>query len=58
VRFGLALILVVGSVGGVIVGIAVGLQASTIAQFLAPITGLAGIAVGYFFGRSSQARES
>jgi hypothetical protein len=54
VRFTLALLLVLGSVLGVFAGIVAGLGADEVAQFLAPITGLAGIAVGYFFGRASQ----
>jgi hypothetical protein len=53
VRFALALLLVFGSVTGVFVGIVAGLPADQVAQFRAPITGLAGIAVGYFFGRAS-----
>ena len=53
VRFALALLLVLGSVAGVFTGIVAGLPADQVAQFLAPISGLAGIAVGYFFGRAS-----
>ena len=54
VRFTIALILVMGAVFGVLFGIIEGLNADEVAQYLAPITGLAGIAVGYFFGRASQ----
>jgi hypothetical protein len=54
VRFAIALILVLGAVVGVFAGIVVGHNAGEVAQYLAPITGLAGIAVGYFFGRASQ----
>lgn len=53
VRAGLAALLVLGAVGGVVWGIARGLPAEELAQYLAPISGLAGIAVGYFFGRQS-----
>jgi hypothetical protein len=54
VRFSLALLLIFGAVSGVILAIAIGLDAEAVAQYLAPISGLAGIAVGYFFGRQSQ----
>lgn len=54
VRFSLALLLIFGAVSGVILAIAIGLDAQAVAQYLAPISGLAGIAVGYFFGRQSQ----
>jgi NAD/NADP transhydrogenase beta subunit len=54
VRFSLATLLIVGAVLGVLLAIAIGLDAQSVAQYLAPISGLAGIAVGYFFGRQSQ----
>jgi hypothetical protein len=53
VRFGLATLLVAGAVLGVVLAIALDLDAQAVAQYLAPISGLAGIAVGYFFGRQS-----
>jgi hypothetical protein len=53
VRLSLALILLVGAVGGVIIGLLLHLPAGELSQYLAPISGLAGIAVGYFFGRES-----
>jgi len=54
VRSVLAGILLIGSVGGVFYGVASGTPAQELTQYLAPITGLAGIAIGYFFGRQSQ----
>lgn len=54
VRFALAMILVIGAVGGVLAGVLLSLDADQVTQYMAPITGLAGIAVGYFFGRASQ----
>lgn len=54
VRFAIAMILILGAVVGVFAGIVSGMDASEVAQYIAPITGLAGIAVGYFFGRATQ----
>lgn len=53
VRSVLAGLLVLGAVGGVVWGIARGVPGDQLSQYLAPITGLAGIAIGYFFGRQS-----
>ncbi|WP_328408426.1 hypothetical protein [Nocardia sp. NBC_00403] len=53
-RAGLAATLVAGTVGGVIFGIFKGLPAPELTQYLAPVSGLAGIVVGYFFGREAR----
>jgi|SRR5215467_180491 len=52
-RSGLAGILVLGTIAAVFVGIIRGIPGSDLSQYLAPVTGLAGLAVGYFFGRGS-----
>jgi hypothetical protein len=57
VRAGLALLLVVGTGVAVILGVAMGVAPARLTQYLAPITGLAGIAVGYFFGRGVPTSE-
>ena len=53
IRAILAGILVIGTIAAVFVGIVRGISGSDLSQYLAPITGLAGLAVGYFFGRGS-----
>ncbi|MBF6464267.1 hypothetical protein IU427_03610 [Nocardia beijingensis] len=53
-RAGLAAALVAGTVAGVIFGIIKGLPAQELTQYLAPVSGLAGIVVGYFFGRDAR----
>ena len=53
VRFVLALFLILGTVLTLFYGLIRGLPASDLSQYLAPVSGLAGIAVGYFFGRES-----
>jgi hypothetical protein len=40
---------------GIVLGIAKGIPAGNLTQYLTPISGLAGIAIGYFFGRNSSA---
>src|SRR5215469_5477856 len=57
-RAALAAILVVGTIAAVFVGILRGITGSDLAQYLAPITGLAGLAVGYFFGRGAAGSQS
>jgi hypothetical protein len=49
----LAAILVFGTVGAVFYGIWEGVDSDTLSQYLAPVTGLAGLAVGYFFARAT-----
>jgi hypothetical protein len=53
IRAGLAVLLVAGTVAAVFLGIAMRLDPEQLAQYLAPITGLAGLAVGYIFGRGA-----
>ncbi|MFG3614867.1 hypothetical protein [Nocardia sp. NPDC047654] len=53
-RAGLAAALVAGTVAGVMFGIVKGLPAQELTQYLAPVSGLAGIVVGYFFGRDAR----
>lgn len=53
-RVFLAAALVLGSIGGVLVGVLGEVPAEELTQILAPISGLAGIAIGYFFGRGSR----
>ncbi|MET9024086.1 hypothetical protein ABZW96_00530 [Nocardia sp. NPDC004168] len=53
-RAGLAAALVAGTVAGVMFGIVKGLPAQELTQYLAPVSGLAGIVVGYFFGREAR----
>lgn len=53
-RAGLATALVAGTVAGVMFGIVKGVPAQELTQYLAPVSGLAGIVVGYFFGRESR----
>ena len=50
-RVTLASLLVIGTLGAVFVGIVVRINPQNLAQYLAPVSGLAGIAVGYFFGK-------
>jgi hypothetical protein len=50
-RVGLASILVIGTLATVLVGILLHISPQNLAQYLAPVSGLAGIAVGYFFGK-------
>lgn len=54
VRFILALLLVAGTLGIVLTGVIGNQSPEEVAQYVAPIAGLSGIAIGYFFGRSSQ----
>jgi len=49
----LATLLVLGTLGIVFWGVVSGVDAERLAQYVAPIAGLAGLAVGYFFGRTS-----
>lgn len=51
----LAVLLVLGSMGGVLYGLFKQMDPESLTQYLAPVTGLAGIVVGYFFGRESKA---
>jgi hypothetical protein len=54
-RAALAGALVAGTIAVVIVGIFKGTNPQELAQYLAPITGLTGLAVGYVFGAQSAA---
>ncbi len=47
----LALVVVAGMLTGVLYGLFYKVAAQDLTQYLAPMTGLAGIVVGYFFGR-------
>jgi hypothetical protein len=57
-RLGLALLLVIGTLGLILFGIGTGIEPERLSQYLSPISGLAGIAVGYFFGRGSMGPQS
>lgn len=58
-RAGLAALLVAGLLFAVLFSVLKDVNPSDVAQYLAPISGLAGLAVGYFFGRgSSRGTES
>jgi hypothetical protein len=50
----LATILVVGVAAGVLYGLLARVPADQLSQYLAPISGLAGIVVGYLFGREAK----
>jgi hypothetical protein len=52
-RAGLSALLVIGTLVAVFVAIATRIEGDVFAQYLAPISGLAGLAVGYFFGRGT-----
>jgi hypothetical protein len=53
VKVFLAGALVLGTIVAVFVGIIQRLPGDELAQYLSPVSGLAGIAVGYFFGRTA-----
>lgn len=53
IRACLAVLLVAGTVAAVFLGIGMRMDPEQLAQYLAPITGLAGLAVGYIFGRGA-----
>lgn len=50
-RFFLAGVLVLAVVVGVLAGVQSGVEPATLVQYLSPINGFAGLAIGYFFGR-------
>jgi hypothetical protein len=57
-RTGLTLLLVAVLAVAILVGIVEGVPAGNLTQYLTPISGLAGIAIGYFFGRGSESRQA
>jgi hypothetical protein len=50
-RVGLTSLLVIGTLVAVGFGIWLHVDQATLTQYLAPVSGLTGIAVGYFFGK-------
>lgn len=52
----LTLLLVIILATAIFVGIIKGVPAGNLTQYLTPISGLAGIAIGYFFGRGAEGR--
>lgn len=56
-RTGLTMVLVAILAVAIIIGIIKGIPAGNLTQYLTPISGLAGIAIGYFFGRGSETKS-
>jgi hypothetical protein len=56
-RIVIAGILVFGIVLAVVLALILGTSATDLSQYLAPITGITGIVIGFFFGRASEAGQ-
>jgi membrane protein DedA with SNARE-associated domain len=56
-RLLLAGILIVGTLAVTLIGVWNDMDSQEVAAFVAPISSLAGIAVGYFFGKSGSANS-
>jgi len=57
-RTGITAVLV-GILGvAIFIGIAKGISPQILTQYLTPVSGLAGIAIGYFFGRGTETKQS
>jgi hypothetical protein len=56
-RTALTLLLISILAVAIVIGIIKGIPAGNLTQYLTPISGLAGIAIGYFFGRGSEVKQ-